>query len=104
MSGKGSRPRPISDRSSYESNFDAIFNISKVLFGIVKSIIKFAFLNACSLLISILTPLIFLLIFLLSVRETNLKLLSYLTDLIICCPIRPMQPVIAKFIFFILND
>jgi hypothetical protein len=25
MSGKGSRPRPISDRSSYESNFDAIF-------------------------------------------------------------------------------
>lgn len=25
MSGKGSRPRPIPDRDSYESNFDAIF-------------------------------------------------------------------------------
>lgn len=26
MSGKGSAPRPIPDRKSYEDNFDAIFN------------------------------------------------------------------------------
>ena len=65
-------------------SLDAIFSTSKVHFGIVKSIIKFALLNAFSELTSILIPLIFLSIILPSVRETNLKLWSSFTDLIIC--------------------
>ena len=36
-----------------------------------------------------------------SIKEKPKKFLSDLADLIICLPIRPIQPVIAKFIFFI---
>ena len=44
---------------------------------------------------------LYLFIILFSVRLTNLKFLSDLADLINCWPIFPMQPVIAKLIFFI---
>ena len=57
-------------------SFDAIFNISKVHLGIVKSIIKLAFLNAFSVFRSGLIPPIFLLMTLFSVTVTSLKFLS----------------------------
>ena len=65
-------------------SFDAIFKTSNVHLGTVKSIIKLAFLNACSAFKLGLIPLIFLLITLFSVRATILKFLSDLADLIIC--------------------
>ena len=49
-------------------NLDAIFRISKVQFGTVKSIITSVFLKASSVFISSLIPAIFLLIALFSVR------------------------------------
>ena len=52
------------------------------------------------LLTKIYIPQIFLLITLFSVRDTILKFLSNFADLIICFPILPIHPVIAKFIFF----
>ena len=48
-----------------------------------------------------LTPLNFLFINLFSVSVTNLKFLFFFEDLINCWPILPMQPEIAKLIFFI---
>ena len=42
---------------------------------------------------------IFLLILKFSVSETILKILFLFEDLISCCPILPLQPVIVKFIF-----
>ena len=73
-----------------------------VHFGTVKSIITFVFLNDSILLRPGLTPEIFLLIILFSVNETNLKFLLFLDELMSCWPILPMQPVIDKFIFFII--
>ena len=64
-------------------NFEAIFRISKVHLGIVKSIITFVFLNALLEFNCGFKPDTFLLIILLSVTETNLKFLELLEDLII---------------------
>ena len=90
------------DKNELEENsFDAIFNISKVHLGVVKSIITFVFLKVSLVFCKIFLPSIFLFNFLLSVRATILKLLFFLTDLIICWPIRPKHPVIPKLIFFI---
>ena len=57
-------------------NLEAILRTSKVHFGVVKSIIKFAFLKASSVFKLGLIPWIFLLIILFSVRATILKFLS----------------------------
>ena len=57
---------------------DAIFNISNVHLGTVKSIITFDFLNASTLFLKGFIPAIFLFIILFSVKETNLKFLFFL--------------------------
>ena len=56
--------------------FAAIFRISKVHFGTVKSIIILHFLKADGEFFSGLIPEMFLLIFLLSVKDTSLKILK----------------------------
>ena len=65
-------------------NFVAIFKISKVHFGTVKSIITFVFLKTFILLVEIFKPLILLLVLLFSVRQTNLKPLVFFEDLMSC--------------------
>jgi len=59
-------------------SFDAIFSISSVQFGTVKSIITSVFLKAFSEFNSGLTPLNFLFISLFSVSVTSLKFLFFL--------------------------
>ena len=65
-------------------NFEAIFKISIVHLGTVKSIITFVFLKASILLVVGLIPEIFLFIILFSVKEINLKFLFLLEDLMSC--------------------
>ena len=65
-------------------NLDAIFRISSVQLGTVKSIIISVFLKASSVLKLSFIPAIVLLRILFSVSVTNLKFLSNLEDLIIC--------------------
>ena len=62
---------------------------------------KIPILKALSEFNSGLTPLNFLFINLFSVSVTSLKFLFFFEDLINCWPILPMQPEIAKLIFFI---
>ena len=64
--------KPVVPITTFFFNLDATFNTSNVQLGTVKSIITFAFLKAFSVFNSGVIPKIFLLIFLLSVKETNL--------------------------------
>ena len=79
------------------TNLDLINSLSQT----DKSIIMSTFLKAFSEFNSGLTPLNFLFINLFSVSVTSLKFLFFFEDLINCWPILPMQPEIAKLIFFI---
>ena len=69
--------KPVVPITTFFLSLDAIFKISSVLFGIVKSIITFVFLNESILLRPGLMPEIFLLIILFSVKEINLKFLLF---------------------------
>ena len=62
---------------------------------------RYFFHNAFSVFKLGLIPIIFLFIILFSVRDTNLKFLFAFEVLMSCRPILPIQPVIAKLIFFI---
>ena len=79
-------------------NFAAIFRISKVHLGVVKSIIKSAFLIEFSVFKLKSIPLIFFYFFIFC-KSNYFKVFVGFADFIICCPIRPMHPEIAKFIF-----
>ena len=84
-------------------SFAAIFRISKVHLGTEKSIMTSTFFNEFNEFNSGLIPDIFLAISIFSVRVVNLKLLSFLEDLMSCLPILPMHPVIPNLILFILK-
>ena len=83
-------------------SFDAISSICRVHSGIVKSIIISDFSNVFFIFNVGFIPLIFLLTFLFSVRATSLNALFLSVDSMRWFPILPKQPVIAKFIFFII--
>ena len=93
--------KPVVPITTLFFNLEAILSISKVHLGTVKSIMTLVFLKAVALFIVGFIPEIFLFIFLLSVKETSLKPIFFLDDLISCWPILPIHPVIDKFIFLI---
>jgi len=69
--------KPVVPMTTLFFSLEAIFNTSNVHFGIVKSIIIFAFLNADSEFNWGLKPDTFLLIILFSVIETSLKFFRF---------------------------
>jgi len=76
--------KPVVPMTIFFLSLEAIFKISNVHSGTVKSIITSAFLNALSEFNSGLIPLNFLFISLFSVSETYLKFLFFFEDLISC--------------------
>ena len=76
--------KPVVPITTLFFNFEAILSISNVHLGTVKSIITFDFLNASNYFLMVLYQKFFYLLFLFSVKETNLKFLFFFEDLMSC--------------------